>query len=260
MTESSFAGEHRCRGGLPSTLRTRSARRLVPARNDAHVLRRTCQLSRRRDAFSARPATAMTLHTVRSAARRAAALPKQSTLRAASTKAPSLSGASSSRPPRLSLPAEKLRQLVSLYHQSKEFVTRDNLDRKIDQAFIDTPAITSRSTDPQKTYPDLMHDIIRRRQQPAVRPLSPVTSTQSVRANVARSEAVFEALYGSSHGRSPGLELVLESWGSTSKRLEELKEEKAANAPVQRGRSRPARKYCTALFSFSIRSCNHLGS
>ncbi|VDC06897.1 unnamed protein product [Peniophora sp. CBMAI 1063] len=185
----------------------------------------------------------MTLVTARSAARRAAVLPKRLLLRAASTKTPSSSGTptTSGQPPRFQLPAEKLRQLISLYHQSRDFVTPENLDRKIDEAFVEMPAgnLHSTNSEPRKSYPDLINDIARRRQQPAVRPVAIVTQAQNIRQNVARSEAIFEALYGSSNGRKPGLELVLETWGSTSKRLEELQEEKVPSAPVPRGRSKP---------------------
>ncbi|KZV75431.1 hypothetical protein PENSPDRAFT_731735 [Peniophora sp. CONT] len=182
----------------------------------------------------------MSLATARSAVRRAVTHPKQAPLRSASTNAPTSSSAPSTQPPRFALPAEKLRQLISLYHQSRDFVTRENLERKIDQAFVETPAaLINASLDHRKSYPDLINDVGRRRLQPAVRPMASVTQAQSIRQNIPRGEAVYEALYGTSNGRNAGLELVLETWGTTSKRLEELQEDKATSAPVPRGRSKP---------------------
>lgn len=201
------------------------------------------------DAFCSLFLPTMSLSNAHSAFRRAATLPKRLSLRALSTEAPAPASSvtPSAQPPRFNLPAEKLRQLISLYHQSRDFVTRENLEKKIDEAFVETPINNKNDKDELKlkSYPDLIMQAAKRRQQPAVRPLAAVSQAQNATQNGVRAVAVFEALYGTSNGRKPGLELVLETWGSTSKRLEELEEEKAASTPMPEGRSTPAaRRKC----------------
>lgn len=75
----------------------------------------------------------------------------------------------SSNEPNSNLPDAKLRLLISLYHQSGEFVTPENLDDKFNQAFTGLKASTDRQA---FNYQSLEHAMEGRRSLPHLRPAS----------------------------------------------------------------------------------------
>ncbi|KAG5729995.1 hypothetical protein E4T56_gene20208 [Termitomyces sp. T112] len=126
------------------------------------------------------------------------------------------SAASKSRPPRM-LPDEKLRALVSLYHQADSFITLDNLSDRIDAAFTGHSTINLGSyTSSVKSMRD---DLERRRMEARVTEWDKATANSSrdvdnysqgwSRIKKRREIRVKHALHGmSDEGDLPGLEVV----------------------------------------------------
>ena len=86
-----------------------------------------------------------------------------------STARPAQATPDSSNEPNSNLPDAKLRLLISLYHQSGEFVTPENLDDKFNQAFIGLKASTDRHA---FNYHSLEQAMEGRRSLPSLRPAS----------------------------------------------------------------------------------------
>jgi len=137
-----------------------------------------------------------------------------STVEAEPANTSSDSAPTTGRRPKFNLPAHKLRALISLYHQSGSFVTRDNLDAKIEEAFIDMPA-SATTHDARQSYSELRYEVNSRNSEPEFR------SASNALGRSERAERSFETLYGTSDVRRPGLELLLEQWPETARTLAE---------------------------------------
>lgn len=109
-------------------------------------------------------------------------------------------------PPGVTLPPEKMRALVAMYHQTETFVTRENLNAKIEEAFL--PANDYRTL-PAISMTDIKKLLERRQQAPKVipwnqqrssKPLDPLTpAMDAMWTNMleqSRDASVIEALYG----------------------------------------------------------------
>ncbi|KAH9951799.1 hypothetical protein B0H21DRAFT_191881 [Amylocystis lapponica] len=96
-----------------------------------------------------------------------------STLRASLRRAASgrrhVSSASSSKKTAMlanpTLPPEKMRALVSLYHQTESFITPENLSQKIDEAFFDRPPLVR---SPETSFQVLRDELRTRQAKPKV--------------------------------------------------------------------------------------------
>ncbi len=132
-------------------------------------------------------------------------------------------------PPGFALPPKKLRALVTLYHQSKTFITPENLDESIDRAFLEVPGMRvfgHRKMD----WPSLRLEVKERERLSKFGLPETLNSTLSMyeaghEEREARIEQVFDAMYGTWETNKPGLELLQDTWEDVEQRLEE--EEKA---------------------------------
>ena len=132
-------------------------------------------------------------------------------------------------PPGFALPPKKLRALVALYHQSKSFITPENLDEAIDRAFLDVPGM--RAFGQQTMHWPALRLEVKERERLSKFGL-PETLSSSLSMYVAghedrerRVEEVFDAMYGTWKTNKPGLELAQDTWEDVEQRLRE--EEKA---------------------------------
>ncbi|KAI9001233.1 hypothetical protein BD414DRAFT_474052 [Trametes punicea] len=66
--------------------------------------------------------------------------------------------------PQSKLPDEKMRVLVNLYHQSENFITKENLSKRIDDAFFHPAKVSILY--PEMSLRDLNSDLARRRSLP----------------------------------------------------------------------------------------------
>ena len=132
-------------------------------------------------------------------------------------------------PPGFVLPPKKLRALVALYHQTKSFITPENLDEAIDRAFLDVPGMREfgqRKID----WPSLRLEVKERELLFKFGLPETLRSTLSMYAagheeREGRIEEVFDAMYGTCQTNKPGLELLQDTWEDVEQRLRE--EEKA---------------------------------
>jgi hypothetical protein len=132
-------------------------------------------------------------------------------------------------PPGFVLPPKKLRALVSLYHQSKSFITLENLDEAIDHAFETpgTPVFGHRRVD----WPSLRLEVKERERLPKFGLPETLNSTldniyaAGYEEREGRVEQVFDAMYGTWQTNKPGLELLQDTWEDVERRLR-LKGEK----------------------------------
>ena len=130
-----------------------------------------------------------------------------------------------SPPPGFALPPKKLRALVTLYHQSKSFITPENLDEAIDHAFLDVPAMRTfghRKID----WPSLRLEVKERERlskfglpETLTSPLSTYEAGHEEREK--RIEQVFDAMYGTWQTNKPGLELLQDTWEDVEERLKD---------------------------------------
>ncbi|KAI0316710.1 hypothetical protein OF83DRAFT_1172637 [Amylostereum chailletii] len=135
-----------------------------------------------------------------------------------------LSSKPSSTAPEFSLPPEKLRALISLYHQTESFVTPENLERKITDTFVYNPDIHKGVEGPFMGWSDISSQARDRLKMDKL--AHPDTNVQ-----------VFEALYGTSHGKKAGLETIRESWGQLEERLNGDREEREAREDTKTPRT-----------------------
>ncbi|KAF5370088.1 hypothetical protein D9758_001269 [Tetrapyrgos nigripes] len=139
--------------------------------------------------------------------------------------------------PNYTLPPEKLRALISLYHQTDTFITKENLSDRIDEAFIrkDFRLDNAAGTPGMKA---LREEVQRRRAAPRFSEWEMERGQAPTRpgdggawsTNLSLREwKVIEALYGvdsSAQNRTlPGLESLEEWEESDAERLEKVKEE-----------------------------------
>jgi hypothetical protein len=102
-----------------------------------------------------------------------------------------------------------MRSIISLYHQSKDFITLEDLDARIDAAFIDDMDFTKRNDMEWTTLNDQLH---RRRDKrfgsPTARKRwSPSPTDEPMTERDSRTSA---ALHGLDPSGLPGLEVVQE--------------------------------------------------
>ena len=135
-------------------------------------------------------------------------------------------------PSGFALPPKKLRALVTLYHQSKSFITPENLDEAIDHAFLEVPGLRAfghRKVD----WPSLRLEVKERKLLSKFGFPETLTSTLSMyeagyEEREGRIEQVFDAMYGTWQTNKPGLELLQDTWEDVEQRLNEVNEEERA--------------------------------
>ncbi|KAH9077455.1 hypothetical protein EDB83DRAFT_2350113 [Lactarius deliciosus] len=126
------------------------------------------------------------------------------------------------------LPPKKLRALVTLYHQSKSFITPENLDESIDRAFLEvhgTRTFGHRKLD----WPSLRLEVKERKRLSKFGLTETLTSTLGMyeagyEERETRVEQVFDAMYGTWQTNKPGLELLQDTWEDVEQRLKEEEE------------------------------------
>ena len=126
-------------------------------------------------------------------------------------------------PPDFVLPPKKLRALVSLYHQSRSFITLENLDEAIDRAFADPSSMRILGTR-RVDWPSLRLEIKERERLPKFGLPETLDSALGMygggyEQRETRVEEVFDAMYGTWQTNKPGLELLQDTWGDVEARL-----------------------------------------
>ena len=137
-------------------------------------------------------------------------------------------------PPGFVLPLKKLRALVSLYHQSRSFITPENLDEAIDRAFAESPSVRMFGGRRTIDWPSLRLEVKEREQLSKFglpETLDSVLSTYDVGYDdrEGRVEQVFDAMYGTWETDKPGLELLQDTWEDVEERLKGEEEEEPAS-------------------------------
>ncbi|TFY72486.1 hypothetical protein EVG20_g498 [Dentipellis fragilis] len=129
--------------------------------------------------------------------------------------------------PQFSLSPAKLRALISLYHQSGNFITPANLDTEIDKAFTDVPDLVSVANSKFTTYTDLKADVSARRVAPKYIQTEDYARERTGYggSDATRRNQVFEALYGTANVSSIGLGLLEDEWEMAEERLKDAKNE-----------------------------------
>lgn len=134
------------------------------------------------------------------------------------------------------LPPKKLRALVSLYHQSKSFITPENLDEAIDRAFSEPPSVRVFGNRRLVDWPSLRLEVKERDQLSKFglpETLNSVLNMYEVgryEERERRVEQVFDAMYGTLETDKPGLELLQDTWVDVEQRLKG--EEDSEEGPV----------------------------
>ncbi|KAI0069048.1 hypothetical protein BV25DRAFT_1817986 [Artomyces pyxidatus] len=150
----------------------------------------------------------------------------------------------STSPPSFSLPPQKLRALISLYHESEGFITPENLDARIDLAFTDFES----SSSVHKTHAgqlEMRSALSDRRRLP--RYGAPEDSARLLSGSVlddrkARVDGVFDALYGTWNAKRPGLELLQDTWGQVEQQLKDAKQEDLEERALRNGQGEPGER------------------
>ncbi len=133
------------------------------------------------------------------------------------------------------LSPKKLRALVSLYHQSRSFITPENLDEAIDRAFAEPPSVRVFGNGRTVDWPSLRLEV---KERDALSKFGLPETLNSVMSmyeagyleeREKRVEQVFDAMYGTWETDKPGLELVQDTWEDVEKRL---KGEDSEEGPV----------------------------
>jgi hypothetical protein len=114
------------------------------------------------------------------------------------------------------LSPEKLRALVSLYHRSESFITRENLESAIDHAFLDQTEMSGSSQYNEKHFLDLQNELNERRSYPKFGDTKGASTgggsygfvPWSTGERSGREVEVQSALYGTDTTGAPGLELL----------------------------------------------------
>jgi len=127
-------------------------------------------------------------------------------------------------PPGFVLQPKKLHALVALYHQSKSFITLENLDDAIDRTFADPTGLRvlgNRRID----WPSLRLEVKERERLSKFGLPDTLDSVLSryeagYEEREGRVEQVFDAMYGTWQTNKPGLELVQDTWEDVEERLE----------------------------------------
>jgi hypothetical protein len=123
------------------------------------------------------------------------------------------------------LPPKKLRALVSLYHQSKSFITPENLDEAIDRAFAEPPSVRVLVNRRLLDWPSLRLEVKERERLSKFGLPETLNSVLSMyeagyhEEREKRVEQVFDAMYGTLETDKPGLELLQDTWADVEQRL-----------------------------------------
>jgi len=139
------------------------------------------------------------------------------------------------------LPPEKMRALISLYHQADSFITPENLTERTHLALLGSDPL-ARVLTSNLTYGDLRRMVDDRRMAPRMAvwndtphymPVSLRETLWSERSSV-REMRVFEALYGVDVAGKPGLEVLEESKARLEQdKLEDQRMAASQNTPEQ---------------------------
>lgn len=142
---------------------------------------------------------------------------------------------------KLGLPPEKLRALISLYHESGSFITKENLDDHIDKEFgkLGIGQFDGRPTERYKL--DLDRELAERRREPRfgskVR-MADGSGYSTLRRRrwssgdeTEREKRVYAALFGTDmqETRKPGLEILREEQERIEREFREEEAEKPAS-------------------------------
>jgi hypothetical protein len=127
-------------------------------------------------------------------------------------------------PPGFVLPPKKLRALVSLYHQSRSFITPDNLDEAIDRAFAEPPSVRIFGNRRTLDWPSLRLEVKEREHRSKFGLPETLTSVLAMyedgyEEREGRVEQVYDAMYGTWQTDKPGLELLQDTWEDVEERL-----------------------------------------
>jgi len=134
------------------------------------------------------------------------------------------------------LPPKKLRALVSLYHQSKTFITPENLDEAIDRAFAEPPSVRIYGNRRLVDWPSLRLEVKEREKlskfgfPETLNSLPSMYEVGYYEERERRVEQVFDAMYGTLETDKPGLELLQDTWVDVENRLKG--EEDSEEEPV----------------------------
>ncbi|KAJ6629219.1 hypothetical protein B0H10DRAFT_1988606 [Mycena sp. CBHHK59/15] len=99
---------------------------------------------------------------------------------------------SSSQP--VTLPPEKMRALIAMYHQADTFVTRENLMQKIDEAFAPNNDLSIEGARPTLYWRDLKEILHERDEAPKVSEWLPQMKSWGGHEMTSREARVIEAL------------------------------------------------------------------
>jgi hypothetical protein len=122
-----------------------------------------------------------------------------------------------------------LRALVALYHQSKSFITLENLDESIDRAFAEAASVRVFGTR-RLDWPTIRLEAKERERLskfglPEALGSRLNTYEVGLEEREGRVEQVFDAMYGTWQTNKPGLELLEDTWEDVEERLKGEREE-----------------------------------
>ncbi|KAI0939524.1 hypothetical protein AcW1_004532 [Taiwanofungus camphoratus] len=109
------------------------------------------------------------------------------------------------------LSREKMRALVSLYHETETFITPQNLSEAIDRAFITEPSKQSAVMSPETSYRVLLDEMRMRKAQPKIGEAPQARLSEDSEWSEGRRKrerTVLQALYGIEGRGKPGLEVL----------------------------------------------------
>ncbi|KAM5535674.1 hypothetical protein V8D89_010661 [Ganoderma adspersum] len=168
--------------------------------------------------------SSVTTNSLRTSLRRAASCSRYSSTQASSSLPPSESSSTQKLDirPKAELTEDKMRTLVDLYHQSESFITKANLSKRIDDAFIERrQAVLSQHPLTESSMARLETDLYQRRNRPKfgqmVVQMTRKAQDEQVREGKqwsehrsARELAVFSALYGVFGRAQPGYDALMD--------------------------------------------------
>ncbi|KAJ8487490.1 hypothetical protein ONZ51_g4170 [Trametes cubensis] len=128
--------------------------------------------------------------------------------------------------PQSTLPDDKMRVLVNLYHQSGSFITKENLSDRIDQAFAKAKHITVLG--PESTLRSLQVQVEQRRANPKFGTSNQATPYREGELwsdlRPIRERAVLTTLFGMVGRRLPGYDVLKEEEERIKRKLKEAEE------------------------------------
>ncbi|RPD61891.1 hypothetical protein L226DRAFT_613251 [Lentinus tigrinus ALCF2SS1-7] len=182
-----------------------------------------------------------TTQALRTSFRRIASCRRYNSSFSASASASSSSSSSPSSKldvrPKSELPADKMRILVELYHQSEKFITKENLSEAIDQAFIYAHVEKTSQLNPETPFAALETEVMYHRQSPKFAPPNEVRPiSQSADADVKnrdwcfqrgpREAAIMSTLYGVADGNGlPHYDALLDGYKAVKADIEQEEEQ-----------------------------------